>query len=297
MQLTSLMRPAYVCSACLLLTAILGNVAHATDLTATYKLAQQYDSAIKAAEYDYESAIQRLPLARSLFNRENGAIVDQARLGVKQAEAQLLAQQQNLILRTANTYFDVLRTQVEVEFSGSELEAIARQKEQAERRFDVGLVPVTDVRTAQAQYDLAVAAQIAARNRLQNAVGAMEVLTGESPKTIAPLASDLPLVAPDPANADAWVNLAVQQNLDLVAARLAAETAAAGVSAIRGSRYPTLDFVGLAQAVEDARIRGNRNGDSKSGLIGFEVRMPLYTGGRIKAQVHQAKADSNSANC
>jgi len=329
LRLKTLMRPQITGSVCLLVTSMFGSVASAADLQATYDLAKLYDSTIKAAQYDYESAIQRLPLARSafrpqlnfaydaslneqrrddfgvyeeqqfslslrqsLFNRENGAIVDQARLGVKQAEAQLLAQEQNLILRTANTYFDVLRAQVEVEFSTSELDAIARQKEQAERRFDVGLVPVTDVRSAQAQYDLAVAAQIAAKNRLENAVGAMEVLTGGSPKTISPLASDLPLVAPDPANVDAWVNLAVDQNLDLVAARLASQTAAAGVSAIRGSRYPTLDLVGVAQSVENEHPQ---RGDLKAGLVRFEVRMPVYTGGRIRSQVRQAKADSNSA--
>jgi len=334
MHLTSLMRSPFTRSVCLLATYLFGSVpfgsfAVAADLQQTYKLAQVYDATIKAAEYDYESAIQRLPLARSafrpqlnfaydaarneqrrddygtfddqqfsltlrqsLFNRENGAIVDQARLGVKQAEAQLLAQQQNLILRTANTYFDVLRAQVEVDFSGSELDAIARQKEQAERRFDVGLVPVTDVRSAQAQFDLANAAQIAAKNQLENAIGAMEVLTGGRPETISPLAADLPLVAPDPANADAWVNLAVEQNLDLVAARLAAQTAAAGVSAIRGSRYPTLDLVGVAQALENEKPTLP---DRKAGLIRFEVRMPVYTGGRIKSQVRQAKADSSSA--
>jgi len=328
MQLPSLMRTQVICSVCLLVTSTLFNVAQAADLKQTYSLAKQFDPTIRAAQFDYESAIQRLPLAKSafrpqlnfafdasrndvnddrfetydsqeftlslrqsLFNRENGAIVDQARFGVKQAEAQLLAQEQNLILRTANTYFDVLRAQVEVEFSGSELEAIARQKEQAERRFDVGLVPVTDVRSAQAQYDLAVAAQIAAKNRLQTAVGAMEVLTGGSPSTISPLASDLPLVAPDPADAEAWVNLAVQQNLDLVAARLAAQTAAAGVSAIRGSRYPTLDLVGVGRSVASDQP----GGDQEAGLIGLEVRMPFYTGGRISSQIRQAKADTSSA--
>ena len=315
-----------VCAA--LFTCAVASAAHAIDLQETYELAQLNDATIKAAEYDYDSAIQRLPLARSafrpqinaafdtdftdqdnddfksftsqslsltlrqsLFNRENGAIVDQARLGVKQAEAQLFAQQQNLILRTANTYFDVLRAQVEVQFSKSELDAIARQKEQAERRFDVGLVPVTDVRSAQAQYDLAIAAEIAASNSLENALEAMRVLTGSIPDTISPLAADLPLVAPDPASSEQWVQLALDQNLDLVAARLAAQTAEAGVASVRGSRYPTFDLVGLAQTVEDEK---QRNVDAAQ--IKLEVRLPLYSGGRISAQVRQAKADAASAH-
>lgn len=316
------------CAATALLLSSFTTASHAIDLQETFALAQQNDSTIKTAEYDYDSAIQRLPLARSsfrpqlnaafdyeltdqnnddfktfkssslslslrqsIFNRENSAIVDQARLGVKQAEAQLFAQQQNLILRTANTYFDVLRAQVEVQFSRSELEAIARQKEQAERRFDVGLVPVTDVRSAQAQYDLAIAAEIAANNNLQNALEAMQVLTGSSVSNLAPLAADLPLVAPDPANVEDWVKLASDQNLDLVAARLAAQTAQAGVASVRGSRYPTLDLVGFAQTSESERP----GPEPELGQIKLEVRMPIYTGGRISAQVRQAKADSDSA--
>lgn len=332
MHSTVLKRTLRSCAACLVASTgviTIGlSAANATDLQQTYTMATQYDATIKTAEYDYESAIQRLPLARSafkpqlnaafdaefndqdnddfksfgvgrmslelrqsLFNRENWAIVSQAKLGVKQAEAQLYAQKQNLILRTANTYFDVLRAQVEVQFSSSELEAIARQREQAERRFEVGLVPVTDVRTAQAQYDLAVAAEIGAKITLENALGAMQVLTGVQPVSISALAADMPLVAPDPANGEAWVDLALEQNLELVAARLAARTAEAGVSSIRGSRYPTLDLVGTAQSVESEKF-GN---DLEAGRIALQLQLPIYTGGRISSQVRQAKADSASA--
>jgi len=302
----------------------------ATDLQETYLLATEYDSTIKTAEADYQSAIQRLPLARSsfkpqlslafdathneidddglspygstqlslslrqsLFNRENAALVDQAELGVKQAEAQLLAQQQNLILRTANIYFDVLRAQVEVQFSQSELQAIARQKEQAERRFEVGLVPVTDVRAAQAQYDLAIASEIAAQNQLQNALGSYLVLTGKEPEFIAWLAADLPLVSPNPTKVEDWVNLSLEQNLQLVATRLAAQTAEKGVDSMRGLRYPTLDLVGAVQATDADTFPATR--DSRSARVGIELRMPIYTGGRVNAQVRQAKADSESA--
>ena len=310
MQQTLLTRPRVLCAAHLLVVSVFCSQAQAVDLQETFALAEQYDATIRAAEYDYDSAIERLPIARSafrpqlnlslngerndqdnddfpsfdvftltlslsqsLFNLENWAIVDQAKLGVKQAEAQLLAQKQNLILRTANTYFDVLRAQVEVEFSRSELEAIARQKEQAERRFDVGLVPVTDVRSAQAQYDLAIAAEIAAKNNLENALGAMEVLTGQIPESISTLAADLPLVVPDPANTDEWVSLAMDQNLDLVAARLSAKTAVAGVKSVRGSRYPTIDLVGVGQTVNHEKP----GRDLDAGLLRLEIkRASLY---------------------
>lgn len=305
------------------------SAANAADLTDAYTKAKQYDATMKSAEYDYQSAIQRLPLAKSafkpqlnlafdatrndqnddifssfdvfqlslslrqsIFNRENSAIVDQAEYGVKQAEAQFLAQQQNLILRSATTYFDVLRAKAEAQFSASELDAIARQREQANRRFEVGLVPVTDVRSAQAQYDLAVAAKIAAENSLDKAQGAIQVLTGEIPEVTATLADDMPFVSPDPANDNAWVALALEQNLDLIASRLAAKSAEAGVASIRGSRLPTLDLVGVAQASENDKP----GRDLEAGLLRLELRMPIYSGGRISSQVNQARADSGSAS-
>lgn len=333
MDLIQFKRATIVSTACFLVATMYSPIVNAMDLQEAYKLAQQNDFAIKSAQYDHDSAIERLPLARSafrprvnatleysindqnddgfgnfntrtlslsinqsLFNRENRAIINQAELGVQQAEAQLLAEQQNLILRTARAYFDVLRTQVEVEFSQSELEAIARQKEQAERRFEVGLVPVTDVRTAQAQYDLAIAAEIAAKNAFENARGALQVITGVTPDSIAQLAVDLPLVAPDPANMDEWEELALQQNFDLQAARLAARTASAVVASARGSRYPTLGVALVGQMLEHENDSAASPRDLEAGVLRFEVSMPLYSGGRISSQIRQAEADAASAN-
>ena len=331
-QIGTTLRITGLLSALLLIAGLLSTQAIAQntteDLVTLYERAKDYDTTIAAAEQDYRAAISRLPLARSafkpqlnaafdanlqeakddgfgtwqttrlslslrqsLFHRENWAILSQAKLGVRQAEAQLFAQQQNLILRVATAYFDVLRAQVELEFSKSELEAIQRQKEQAERRFEVGLVPVTDVRTAQAQADLATAAEIGAANRLQTALEGLFVITGVRDETLAILADDLPLVPPMPADPENWVELALNQNLDLIAASLAAQTATEGVNSIRGSRYPTLDLIGTAQTT-DADPPG-RSGDS--GLIGFELSMPIYTGGRISAQVSQAKSEAASA--
>ena len=230
---------------------------------------------------------------QTLYNRVNAALVDQAGLGVRQADAQFLAVAQTLILRVASAYFDVLRAQADVEFSQSELEAIGRQREQAERRFDVGLVPITDVRTAQAQYDLAVAQEIAASNQLSAAQEALRVISGVETDTLAPLADDLPLASPDPADIDAWVELAQEQNLELVGARLAREIAGTQIDVERGARWPTLGLVGTA-----ASARTDEDGGPEDSLIAnveLQLRLPLYTGGRIGAQTAQARAQAQSA--
>lgn len=299
-------------------------VSQSIDLKQVYEQARQYDAEFSSAQYDLEAARQRVPLARSafrpqlnlggevgvttladdgegpydetalslslsqtLFNRSNSRLLDQAETGVMQAEAQYSALGQTLILRVATAYFDVLRAEANVEFSQSELQAISRQREQAERRFDVGLVPITDVRSAQAQYDLAVAQEIAASNQLSTAQEALLLISGLNPELLAPLADDLPLSPPEPTDIDAWVSLARQQNLELVIARLVSESTQTQVEIERAARYPTLDLVGSAGSTTTEQI-GRADGDAAE--ISLQLRLPILTGGRINAQVAQARA-------
>lgn len=303
--------------------------AQAADLRDVYEQAREYDAAFAAARHDLDSARALVPIARStqrpqlafggeaglgtladdgegpyeetslslslsqtLFNRENSKLVEQAEITLRQAEAQYAAVGQALILRVATAYFDVLRAQANLEFSQSELEAISRQLEQAERRFDVGLVPVTDVLSAQAQYDLAVAQEIAAANQLSTAEEALLLISGVSADALSQLADDLPLLSPSPADIDVWVDTAKDQNLELVIARLARDSSETQVSIERAARYPTLDLVGSAvSSTTDQALRS----DSDSGSISLQLSVPLLTGGRINAQVAQARAEALSA--
>lgn len=319
--------------AALLSTALASSLAvsqaQAADLREVYEQAKTYDAQYQAAQSDLEAATQRVPLAKSafrpqltfggeagistladdgagpykatslslslsqtLFNRSNSALLSQARLGALQAEAQYAAVGQTLILRVATAYFQVLRAQASVEFSQSELQAISRQKEQAERRFDVGLVPITDVRSAQAQYDLAVAQEIAATNELSTAREALRLISGVDAELLTPLASDLPLNPPEPADIDAWVDMAKEQNLELVIARLAADSSNAQVAIERANRYPTLDLIGTAASTTTEQIGRS---DADVAELKLQLRMPLSTGGRIKSQVAEARANAQSA--
>ncbi|ASJ71482.1 TolC family outer membrane protein [Granulosicoccus antarcticus] len=308
---------------------LFASAAQAVDLQEVYEQAREYDAEYSASQYDLEAARERIPLARStfrpqltfggeagistladdgegpynetalslslsqtLFNRSGSKLLDQAELNVMQAEAQYAALGQTLILRVATAYFDVLRADANVEFSQSELEAISRQLEQAERRFDVGLVPITDVRSAQAQYDLAVAQEIAAANQLSTAQEALVLISGQTPETLAPLAEDSPLLPPDPANIDAWVDMAVDQNLELVIARLSDDSSQMQVDIERAERYPTLDLVGSAASSTTDQI--NRS-DADVAEIKLQLVFPILTGGLVNAQVAQARALSLSS--
>lgn len=310
-------------------STLVASQAQAADLREVYEQAKIYDAVYQAAQWDLESATQRVPLAKSafrpqltfggeagistladdgegpykatslsltlsqtLFNRSNSALLSQAKLGVMQAEAQYAAVGQTLILRVATAYFQVLRAQAKVEFSQSELQAISRQKEQAERRFDVGLVPITDVRSAQAQYDLAVAQEIAASNELSTAREALRLISGVDAELLTPLASDLPLSPPEPADINAWVDMAKEQNLELVIARLAAESGNAQVAVERANRYPTLNLIGTAASTTTEQIGRS---DADVAELKLQLRLPLSTGGRVNAQVAEARANAQSS--
>jgi len=233
-----------------------------------------------------------LTLSQTLYNRSDKKLIEQAKLGNLQAEAEYAAVGQTLILRVATAYFDVLRSKADLQFSQSELEAISRQKDQAERRFDVGLVPITDVRSAQAQFDLATAQEIASDNLLSTAREALVRISGIDTNDLAELADDLPLTPPEPADIDQWVSLAKEQNLDLVIARLASESSAKQVDIERSNNRPTLDLVGTAARTNTSQA-GRRN--STRGELSLQLRLPILTGGRVKALVAQARAQSKSA--
>ena len=299
------------------------------DLQTVYELARDYDADFQAALFELEAARELVPLARSalrpqlafganvgyttiaddgqgvflasgfslslsqaIYNRSDSKTLDQAEIDVQQAETQYAAVGQTLILRVATAYFDVLRAQANVEFSQSELEAIRRQLEQAERRFDVGLVPITDVRTAQAQFDLAVSQQIEAANQLSTAREALRFISGSDIQQLFDVADDLPFVRPDPADISAWVDFALEQNLELIIAELANQSSDMQIAIERASRFPTIDLVGNATQVNSDSIFSEARDNAD---ISLQLSVPILAGGSINAAVAQARAQARAA--
>ena len=315
--------------ATLLSSSLLMGAANAADLSEVYEQAKSYDAEFLTAQFNLDAAGKRVPLAKSafrpqltfgadaglgtladdgestyrdtaltltlsqsLYNRSDKKLIDQAELGVLQAEAEYAAVGQTLILRVATAYFDVLRAKASQQFSQSELQAISRQREQAERRFDVGLVPITDVRSAQAQYDLAVAQEIAATNQVSTAREALLRISGINTNDLATLADDLPLTPPEPADIDQWVKVAKEQNLELVIARLAAESSKTQIDIERANKRPTLSLVGSAAATTTDQLGRS---DANRGEVKLQFRLPILTGGRVNALVAQARAQSQAS--
>ena len=310
-------------------------MAAAQDLVTVYSLALENDAALQIAESDYLAATQAVPFARagnkpqislnadasaseidgsdtgsssesragyslnltqSLYDNVVTGNINAAEATVAARLARVQAARQDLVLRVAQTYFGILAAHDNVDFSYAERTAIARQLEQAEKRFEVGLIAITDVHEAQARFDTSDAQVILAENILENAYQALVVITAQDNiRKLSRLGDDLKLEIPQPTGSEAWVKLALEFNRDLIAAKQ--NLNAARFERDKNARlgYPTLDFVARYADSDfntDSDFRENSRREDIT--VGLELEVPLYTGGRISSE--QARSESEYAS-
>lgn len=241
------------------------------------------------------SAGVSLNLTQSLYNRSLTGQVDAASAAIEQAQAQFLGSEQDLLVRVTEAYFAILSARDSVELAEAEKNAIGRQLEQAKKRFEVGLIAITDVKEAQASYDLSVSQEIEANNALDNAREAMAVIIGQPlSEPLKTLGTELALEIPDPQNRRSWVDAAEKNSLELIAARAALKAANENRVIARSSEGPTVD---LLAGYDLYRIDSDNNGEFNTGefSVGVQLNMPLYTGGATSASISKAEAEYSTA--
>lgn len=251
-----------------------------------------------SSDSDLDSRNYDISLRQTLFRWDQWATLKRADAEVAQAEADYQAAQQELIQRTAQRYFDVLAAQDTVDAAEATLQAFARQLEQADKRFEVGLIAITDVQEARAAHDQAAAAVIQAKRALATAQELLRELTGEPFDKLAAPTDDMPLRSPDPANEEQWVSAALEQNLRVISARLATDIAKQDVRVARSGHFPSIDLVASRgdRDVEGTEISRNAAGNITRGpgdqnqvtdSIGIQVTVPIYSGGATSSRVRQ----------
>jgi outer membrane protein len=249
-------------------------------------------------ENDIDTNNYRLDLRQSLYRQGNYEALDVARGQISQAQAIYEIAYQDFLLRVAERYFLVLTLTDGVTFAEAEEKAFQRQYEQAEQRFEVGLTAVTDVHEARASYDNARARAIVARNDLEDAKEALRELTGQYFEIYDALQEILPLVEPDPIDANEWVDLAMQNNPSVLSSRAALEVAEANVRLARSGHFPTLDLIGTLNRFDNNKYQYTDpiTGAQRSGSLTADdaqlqlaLNVPFYQGGRVSAQTRQAR--------
>lgn len=229
-----------------------------------------------------------LSLVQPLYRRENFVQRTQADIAIEGADASYVVAEQSLIVRVAERYFGVLGAEDDLTFALAEREAIAKQLEQTEQRFDVGMATITDVTESQAAFDLANAAVIEAENALANANEQLRETSGKYIDDLTGLQGESPLVSPEPADMDQWSETALKQNPSLIVAASNVDNAGQNIELQKSGHYPSLDLV--AQKNYDSQSDGNFSGSSKTHTetIGFQVNVPIYAGGAVVSRTREA---------
>ncbi|MEM6998877.1 MAG: TolC family outer membrane protein [Pseudomonadota bacterium] len=244
-----------------------------------------------AGEVNFNRRGYVLNISQPIYRRDRFIALKQADTEINQAEAELAEAQQELIIRITERYFEVLAAMDNLEFAQAEVKSLSRQLEQANQRFEVGLSAITDVQEAQAGYDLAVAQEILALNTIDNAQEAMRELTGDYVSDFKALGQSIDLVRPEPERIESWTKLSLEQNLGMVAARHAAETARNEIKRQAAGHYPTLDLIGSHGYDSTGGRFGSTKIDTTS--IGLELNIPIYSGGLTSSQTREAHENYN----
>jgi outer membrane protein len=233
------------------------------------------------------SSSASITLQQSLFNWGDWGRLSRAEQVALQVQTVYDSEVQNLIVRVTQSYFNVLGAIDDLGFAQAEKRAIERQLEQTKQRFAVGLTAITDVHEAQAQYDSAVAREIAAENELENAREFLREITGQYHEDLALLNTDkFSPGSPSPAAVQDWVKLAQDYNLVLKSQRVLLDIADKDIDLAKAGHYPTL---GLTARMGTGKVSGADRVDSSS--VGIELAVPIYSGGGVSAGVEVAKAN------
>ena len=243
------------------------------------------------SDRNFGAATAALNGSFSLYGPLNQVNVDLASKSIILAQAQLELVEQDLVVRVAQAYFDVLAAQDSLTFVRAQKAAVAEQLASAKRNFEVGTSTITDTREAQARFDLVIAQEIAAENDLRVKGLTLDQVVGKTATSPKPVALPLPLPPVIPADVNAWVAQSQEEHPSVRLAQTGLDVAMLETEKARAGDKPTLDLVG--------KVDGSRNeGSSTSAVgawvgtatVGVNFNMPLYTGGLTQNRIKETLA-------
>lgn len=235
-----------------------------------------------------------LALNQTIFDFRAWAGLASAKAQVKQARATYDAAAENLIIRVATAYFNVLQAYDRLQTTLAQKQSLAQQLQQTKEQFKYGLIPITGVDQVTASYDATVAQEIADKNNVSNRLEELRGITGVFYTDLAGINKELPLIPPIPHDINAWVAIAKKQNYNIKAAYYAMVTAKENVTLQQAGHYPTIQgqasytyskqdpLFPPQQFVQLAPLT------TQTGTFAVQVNLPIYEGGLINAQTRQA---------
>jgi outer membrane protein len=254
------------------------------------------DRAVGTFDSQFNSNVASISVTQPLYRPQNLTVYEQAKSQVVQSDAVFAQAAQDLLLRIAQAYFDVLLAQDTIVFAQAQLVAFARQLEQAKRNFEVGTATITDTHDAQSRYDLTVSLEITAKNDLEIRKRFLELIIGRPMPGISPLGPRFSPGFPEPNNPVAWVDEAGANNLQVRASQASLEFATKEIARTRAGHLPTLDaFASYSDSGAGAGTVGIAGVDTKISVVGVQLAIPIYQGGLTSSRVREALANEEKA--
>ncbi len=240
----------------------------------------------------YNSRNYGINLTQPIYHHDRIITLSQADKRVQKAQLEVIIAHQDLIYRVADTYFSILAAQDNLLFTKAQTKSLQDQLRQTEQRFNVGLVPVTDLEEARAGYDRASAELIRAKHLIDHAQEKLWEITERYHSSLEPLAAELPLLTPDPSDIKIWAATAVENSLVLKSANLTSAIAKQEIRRQSSKSLPTLDVIGS----HGYGRQGGRFGASKihKSNIGVEFNMPIFEGGKTLSLTKEARYKHNA---
>lgn len=297
-------------------------------LNDAWQAAHKHSSELKQAQYQFQANQQQMPIARAallpqvsisashqrqnqfepqkatktsnswrvsanqtIFNLNKWRKYQQSKLVVDAAGKQLDLTEQQLLLKVAEAYFNVLVAKESLSTTQRAKEAFAEQQKQAEALFHKGLSTIVDVQEAQAGYESAIADEIEITSQLVQAYAHLQTYTGLNPEHIKPISKHQLEQFPHH-TAEEWLAQADQNNPEIRLQRLIVQSTEQDMKAVKANRYPTVEMsVGYYTNPNDYQSTDTiQNYETRANYIGIGISMPLYTGGQLRAQSKQASA-------
>jgi outer membrane protein len=237
----------------------------------------------------------QVQLSQPIFRWQNIVQYQQAEFQVMQSEAQYANAVQDLVVRVAQAYFDVLAAQDNLDFVRAQRRAIGEQLAQAKRNFEVGTATITDTNEAQARFDLNTAQEINAQNEVEVRRRVLAQYIGRMPERLAPLRFGVLLDLPAPNNLEEWAKAAAEQSYNVRVQEAAYEIARKEIERQRAGHLPTLDAV--ATYSEGTNLNRAFVGPNQINqqIYALQLTVPIFQGGSVLSRTREAASNAERA--
>lgn len=258
--------------------------------------APDFFGSLSTTHYTFRGANDVLSLQQPLFNKQITAQYHRALAGVRDTNAQLERDEQNLVMRVTQAYFGVLLADEQLRLVQVQESTYAAAADAAHKSFTAGSGTRTDIEDAQARFDLAKAQEVEVRQAQDVARRQLQVLINQPMlEPLAPIDTrKLQLEPPQPATMEEWLARAEAASPELQSARAQIDVAQADVERAKAGHYPTLNaYAQVSRSLNQNVTSIHSEYDQKQ--LGLQLNIPIFQGGYVNSQVRQAVAVEQQA--